>query len=109
MTSHFPGEIDDVLLNRKEASRELAALGIRRAPSTLAKIFCTRSDGPPCTHLGRTPYYPKRKLHALQHAGQGLPPTSLQSGPPRRQGHSGPALDHCIGAPGDMRPIEVNA
>ncbi|WP_374275846.1 hypothetical protein [Brevundimonas sp.] len=54
---------DDVLLNRKEASRELLKMGIRRSPATLAKIFCTRSDGPPVTHLGRTPYYPRSLLH----------------------------------------------
>lgn len=84
MTSHFPGEIDDVLLNRKEASRELAALGIRRAPSTLAKIFCTRSDGPPCTHLGRTPYYPRRKLH--EWAKSQLTDLRSSSSQPRRQG-----------------------
>lgn len=58
-----PGSGPDVLLTRKEASRELLAMGIRRAPSTLAKIFCTRTDGPPCTHLGRTPYYPRGELH----------------------------------------------
>lgn len=54
---------EDPLLTRKEASTELLRMGIRRSPSTLAKIFCTRSDGPPCTHLGRTPYYPKSLLH----------------------------------------------
>lgn len=53
MTTHSLEPFEDRLLNRKEASRELARLGIRRAPSTLAKIFCTRSDGPPCVHLGR--------------------------------------------------------
>ena len=54
---------EDPLLTRKEASTELLRMGIRRSPSTLAKIFCTRSDGPPCTHLGRIPYYPRSKLH----------------------------------------------
>lgn len=54
---------EDPLLTRKEASTELLRMGIRRSPSTLAKIFCTRSDGPPCTHLGRTPYYPRSLLH----------------------------------------------
>jgi hypothetical protein len=92
MTSHFPGEIDDVLLNRKEASRELATLGIRRAPSTLAKIFCTRSDGPPCTHLGRTPYYPRRKLH--EWAKSQLTDLRSSSSQPRRQrGWSNDARD----------------
>jgi hypothetical protein len=84
MTHHSLGETEDVLLNRKEASRELATLGIRRAPSTLAKIFCTRSDGPPCTHLGRTPYYPRSKLHAWARSQlTGLRSSSSQ---PRRQG-----------------------
>ncbi len=64
MTSIFEHDEDDVLLTRKEASTELLRLGIRRSPATLAKIFCTRSDGPPCRHLGRTPYYAKSDLHA---------------------------------------------
>ncbi len=55
---------EDRLLTRKEASTELLRMGIRRSPSTLAKIFCMRTDGPPVTHLGRTPYYPKSLLHA---------------------------------------------
>jgi len=54
-------EDDDVLLNRKEASSYLLTLGIRRAPTTLAKNFC-EGKGPPCMHLGRTPYYPKSVL-----------------------------------------------
>jgi hypothetical protein len=84
MTSIYPGETDDILLNRKEASRELATLGIRRAPSTLAKIFCTRSDGPPCTHLGRTPYYPRSKLH--EWARSQLTGLRSSSSQPRRKG-----------------------
>lgn len=36
------GPTEDTLLTRKEASRELATIGIRKVPSTLAKIFCTR-------------------------------------------------------------------
>lgn len=76
--------IEDVLLTRKEASTELLQMGIRRSPATLAKIFCTRSDGPPCVHLGRTPYYPKSMLHAWAR-GQltGLRSSSSQ---PRRAG-----------------------
>lgn len=76
--------IEDVLLTRKEASTELLQMGIRRSPATLAKIFCTRSDGPPCVHLGRTPYYPKSLLHAWAR-GQltGLRSSSSQ---PRRTG-----------------------
>ena len=56
MTGLQLGDAEDRLLNRKEASTELLRMGIRRSPSTLAKVFCTRSDGPPCVHLGRTPY-----------------------------------------------------
>ena len=52
---------DDVLLNRKEASSYLLTLGIRRAPTTLAKNFC-EGKGPPCMQLGRTPYYPRSVL-----------------------------------------------
>ena len=84
MTSVYPGETDDILLTRKEASRVLATLGIRRAPSTLAKIFCTRSDGPPCTHLGRTPYYPRSKL--VEWAESQLTGLRSSSSQPRRQG-----------------------
>lgn len=63
MSSHTPFDLHDRLLTRKEASSELLRLGIRRSPATLAKIFCTRTDGPPCRHLGRTPYYPLSLLH----------------------------------------------
>lgn len=72
------------LLNRKEASRELAALGIRRAPSTLAKIFSTRADGPPCVHIGRTPYYPKDELHNW--ARRQITSLRSSSREPRREG-----------------------
>ena len=63
MTGLNLGGTEDVLLTRKEASRELLKMGIRRSPATLAKVFCTRSDGPPCVHLGRTPYYPRQRLY----------------------------------------------
>lgn len=56
------GFVDD-LLTREEASAYLATIGVRRRPATLAKLFCTRSDGPPVIHDGRKPYYPKRQLH----------------------------------------------
>lgn len=87
----IPPDADDRLLNRKEASRELAALGIRRAPSTLAKIFCTRTDGPPCTHLGRTPYYPRSALHAW--ARSQLTQLRSSSSQPRRAGGWDPDTD----------------
>ncbi|WP_292228371.1 hypothetical protein [Brevundimonas sp.] len=84
MTTHYLEPFEDRLLNRKEASRELARLGIRRAPSTLAKIFCTRSDGPPCVHLGRTPYYPLSKLH--EWARSQLTDLRSSSSQPRKPG-----------------------
>lgn len=59
----LPDDSGDELLTREEASEYLATLGVRRRPATLAKLFCTRSDGPPCVHDGRKPLYPKRRLH----------------------------------------------
>lgn len=59
----LPEDFSDELLDREQASAYLASIGVRRRPSTLAKIFCTRSDGPPCIHDGRKPFYPKRQLH----------------------------------------------
>lgn len=56
-------DLEDELLTREEASEYLATMGIRRRPATLAKLFCTRSDGPPVVHDGRKPLYPKRMLH----------------------------------------------
>jgi hypothetical protein len=89
------GEMEDTLLTRKEASTELLRMGIRRSPSTLAKLFCTRSDGPPCTHLGRTPYYPKSLLHDWARSQlTGLRSSSSQ---PRRAGDWGVrAADHAV-------------
>lgn len=57
-------EHEDRLLNRKEASRELAALGIQLAPSTLAKMLCLGLDGPPYIHIRKRPYYPRLQLRA---------------------------------------------
>ncbi len=80
---------EEMLLTRKEASTELLRMGIRRSPSTLAKVFCTRSDGPPCTHLGRTPYYPKSLLHEWARSQlSGLRSSSSQ---PRQAGRWGEA------------------
>jgi len=59
----LPPDFADELLTRKEASAYLATIGVRRRPATLAKLFCTRSDGPPCVHDGRKPFYPKRQVH----------------------------------------------
>lgn len=84
MTGLYLGDAEDVLLTRKEASTELLRMGIRRSPATLAKIFCTRSDGPPCVHLGRTPYYPRHRLHDW--ARSQLTALRSSSSQPRRSG-----------------------
>lgn len=60
----LPPDFVDELLTREEASAYLATIGVRRRPATLAKLFCMRSDGPPCIHDGRKPFYPKKQLHA---------------------------------------------
>ena len=77
-------EPPDVLLTRKEASRELATIGIRRSPETLAKIYSTRTDGPPCVHIGRTPYYPRSELHRW--VGRQMTAPRSSSREPRRPG-----------------------
>ncbi|MBI3438925.1 MAG: hypothetical protein HY054_09830 [Proteobacteria bacterium] len=59
----LPENFADALLTRKEASDYLASVGVRRKPSTLAKLFSIGADGPPCRHDGRRPLYPKRLLH----------------------------------------------
>ncbi|RYF29801.1 MAG: hypothetical protein EOO23_06580 [Comamonadaceae bacterium] len=92
MTGLQMGDTEDTLLNRKEASSELLRMGIRRSPSTLAKVFCTRSDGPPCVHLGRTPYYPKQMLHDW--ARSQLTAVRSSSSQPRRPGQWTPPTGH---------------
>jgi hypothetical protein len=59
----LPDDFEDALLTRSQASAYLASIGVRRAPATLAKLFCIGVDGPPCRHDGRRPLYPKRLLH----------------------------------------------
>lgn len=50
-------------LRRWEASRYLRdRFGIELTPSTLAKIACLGSDGPPFYRAGRTPLYPVQEL-----------------------------------------------
>ena len=59
----LPADFVDELLDREQACVYLATIGVRRRPATLAKLFSIRSDGPPCIHDGRKPFYPKRQLH----------------------------------------------
>ena len=53
---------DDDLLTRKEASAFLAQFGIRMKPQTLARIWSTGGNGPPCRHIRSKPYYPRGVL-----------------------------------------------
>lgn len=53
---------DEDLLTRAEASAFLAQFGIRMKPQTLARLWSTGGDGPPCRHIRRKPYYPRGVL-----------------------------------------------
>lgn len=53
---------DEDLLTRSEASAFLALMGIRMKPATLARIWSTASNGPPCRHIRAKPYYPRGLL-----------------------------------------------
>lgn len=68
--AHFDGapapatdpEADDVLLTRKEASQFLLTLGVQLKPSTLARLWSTGGNGPPCVHHRNRPRYPRGVL-----------------------------------------------
>lgn len=53
---------DDDLLTRTEASGFLALFGIRMKPATLARLWSTGNDGPPCRHVRSKPHYPRGLL-----------------------------------------------
>lgn len=53
---------DDDLLTRAEASAFLAPMGIRMKPATLARIWSTAANGPPCRHIRAKPFYPRGLL-----------------------------------------------
>jgi hypothetical protein len=55
---------DDVLLTRKEASDFLLTLGVQLKPSTLARLWSTGGNGPPCVHHRNRPRYPRGVLRA---------------------------------------------
>lgn len=57
-------EADDDLLTRAEASRFLLRFGVRMKPTTLARLWSTGGDGPPCVHVRRRPLYPRGVLRA---------------------------------------------
>lgn len=66
MTPDPPGPAveEGPLLTRGEASEFLAQRGIRLKPTTLARLWSTRSDGPPCRHVRSKPFYPRNLLAA---------------------------------------------
>jgi hypothetical protein len=49
------------LLTRNEAAAYLTELGLKTAPSTLAKLFCI-GGGPNCRHAGKRPLYDQADL-----------------------------------------------
>lgn len=57
-----PGAGDEDLLTRKEASAFLVQFGIRMKPETLARLWSTGGNGPPCRHVRHKPYYPRGVL-----------------------------------------------
>ena len=54
----------DDLLTRKEASAFLAQFGVRLKPATLARLWSTGSNGPPCRHIRSKPHYPRGLLRS---------------------------------------------
>ena len=52
----------DDLLTRAEASAFLSQLGIQLKPGSLARLWSTGSNGPPCRHIRSKPYYPRGLL-----------------------------------------------
>jgi hypothetical protein len=52
------------LLRRTAAAQYVTQNYFPCSPKTLAKIACTRSDGPPFRMAGRTPLYPVTRLDA---------------------------------------------
>lgn len=59
MTALDPGDGEaEVRLTRTEAAEYLSGVGIRLKASTLARLWSTGGDGPPCRHIRSKPYYP---------------------------------------------------
>ena len=54
--------IDEPLLTRAEASAFLGSFGIRLKPATLARLWSTGGNGPPCRHIRSRPFYPQDLL-----------------------------------------------
>jgi len=78
-------EGDGDLLTRAEASAFLGLLGIRLKPATLARLWSTAADGPPCRHIRSRPYYPRGLLQAwaktqITEVRTGAPPAAKGRG-----------------------------
>lgn len=52
------------LLTRAEAADHLQRFGIRLKPATLARLWSTGGNGPPCRHIRSKPFYPRDLLDA---------------------------------------------
>ena len=52
----------EVRLTRAEAAAFLAEMGVRLKPATLARLWSTGGNGPPCRHIRSKPYYPLEML-----------------------------------------------
>ena len=57
----LPG-LEGELLTRREASDFLASLGVRLKPATLARLWSTGGNGPPCVLHRNRPRYPREVL-----------------------------------------------
>jgi len=76
---------EDELLTRSEASEYLKKFGIRMKPATLARLWSTGGNGPPCRHIRGKPFYPREVLRAWAESQD----TGLRSS--SREGKGGPA------------------
>ncbi|MCH4267315.1 MAG: hypothetical protein LKF80_02805 [Brevundimonas sp.] len=78
-------EGDDDLLTRAEASAFLALMGVRLKPASLARIWSTSNNGPPCRHIRSKPYYPRGLLRdwaraQISEVRTGAPPAARGRG-----------------------------
>lgn len=60
--------IEEPLLTRAEASAFLVSFGIRLKPATLARLWSTGGNGPPCRHIRSRPFYPRDLLRDWAHS-----------------------------------------
>ena len=78
-------ELEDELLTRAEASEFLKRFGIRMKPATLARLWSTGGDGPPCRHIRGKPFYPRDVLRTwAESQDTGLRQSSRDSSNGRR-------------------------